>query len=89
MSKSSFFDGNAVAGELADVFSVDTTSAVGQCGTCGKVAPLGEAHVHAFAPGIVVCCSGCEQPLVRLVKGTGRTWLDMRGLIYLQFEIPS
>lgn len=88
MSTCSFFDGNAVAGELRDVFCMDVTAAVGQCAACGKIASLGEAHLFAFAPGIVVRCPACEQPLVRLVKGAGRAWLDLRGLVYLQLEMP-
>jgi hypothetical protein len=84
----SFFDGNAVAGELRDVFSVDITNAAGQCAACGKIAPLGEARLYAFAPGIIVRCAACEQPLLRLVKGPGYAWLDLRGLVYLQLEVP-
>jgi Family of unknown function (DUF6510) len=88
MSSDSFFDGNAAAGELRDVFSVDITSAACQCATCGAIAPLARGHLYAFAPGIVVRCAACEQPLVRLVKGAGYAWLDLRGLVYLQLEMP-
>jgi hypothetical protein len=84
-----FLDGNAAAGDLREVFAVDLTSASGQCASCGAVAALGQAHLYAFAPGIVVRCAVCEQPLVRLVKGGGRAWLDLRGLVYLQLQLPA
>jgi Family of unknown function (DUF6510) len=86
MNDRSFFDGNAVAGELRELFSVDLTAAAGQCVRCGKVTRVGEARLYAFEPGIVVRCPACEQPLIRLVKNEGRAWLDLRGLVYLQIE---
>jgi hypothetical protein len=86
MNDASFFDGNAAAGDLRDLFAVDLTSAEGQCASCGKVGALAETHVYAFSPGIVIRCAGCEQPLIRLVKDSNRAWLDLRGLVYLQID---
>jgi Family of unknown function (DUF6510) len=80
----SFFDGNAAAGQLRELFALDLTTAVGQCDSCGLAAALAQARLYAFAPGIVLRCARCEGPLVRLVTGEGRAWLDMRGLRYLQ-----
>ncbi|MGA8100199.1 MAG: DUF6510 family protein, partial [Candidatus Cybelea sp.] len=71
-------------GELRDLFAVDVTAAAGQCAACGKIAALGEAHLYAFEPGIVIRCAACLNPLLRVVKGGGSVWLDMRGLVYLQ-----
>ncbi len=84
MNGASFFDGNAAAGELRDLFAVDVTAAAGQCAACGKIAALGEARLYAFEPGIVIRCAACLNPLLRVVKGGGSVWLDMRGLVYLQ-----
>jgi hypothetical protein len=83
----SFFDGNAVAGELREVFCLDVTAATGQCAACGNVASLAQARVYAFEPGIVIRCAACEHPLMRMAKGAGRTWLDFRGLTHL--ELPG
>jgi Family of unknown function (DUF6510) len=88
MSGHSYLDGNAAAGELSDVFCADLTSAAAQCAECGAIAPLAQGHLHAFAPGMVVRCAICEHPLVRLVKGAGYAWLDLRGIVYLQLEMP-
>lgn len=87
-SSRSYLDGNAAAGELRDVFAVDITNASGQCATCGAIASLAQGHLYAFAPGIVIRCATCEQPLVRLVKGPVHAWLDLRGLVYLQLKMP-
>ena len=86
MSSDSFFDGNAAAGELRDVFCVDVTAANGQCTKCGRVAALAQSRVYAFEPGIVIRCAACEHPLIRIAKGGGRTWLDLRGLVYLELR---
>jgi hypothetical protein len=83
----SFFDGNAVAGELRNVFCNDVTAAEGQCAACGKIAALAQGRVYAFEPGIVIRCPACEQPLLRLVRADGRIWLDLRGLACLQLTV--
>lgn len=88
MSSDSFVDGNAAGGELLSVFSVDVTGAHGQCAACGNVGSLAQSRVYAFEPGIVLRCAACEHPLVRIARGTGRTWLDVRGLIYLELRTP-
>jgi Family of unknown function (DUF6510) len=86
MSTDPFFDGNSVAGELRSVFCNDITDAQGECASCGKVAVLAEGRVYGFAPGIIVRCSSCEHPLLRIVNAESRLWLDLRGLVYLRFR---
>jgi hypothetical protein len=34
----------------------------------------------------VVRCPGCDNALVRLAHNRGRTWIDLRGIRYLQVE---
>ena len=82
-------DGNALAGPLQDIFRVDVTAAVGGCGNCGRTGPMAEVRVFDHAPGVVARCSVCDQVLLRLVRGPGRAWLDLRGLTYLQFPAPD
>ncbi len=81
-----FLDGNAAAGPLSQIFAFDPTRARGQCVGCGTVAMLAQAHVFDRSPGLVVRCSSCENVLMRLVSGAGRTWLDFTGLAYLQIS---
>ena len=81
-----WIDGNQLAGPLGDLFAVDVTRAVGKCDGCGQVAVLAETHVYAQAPGLVARCAGCDGVVLRLVQGDGRSWLDLRGLSYLEFS---
>jgi Family of unknown function (DUF6510) len=85
MTTDSFLDGNAAAGVLREVFAVDVTAARGECVGCGRMAPMAEARTFANAPGLVLRCAGCDAVLLRLVSGDGHHWLDVRGLVCLQF----
>ncbi|MBV9101943.1 MAG: hypothetical protein JO060_00025 [Candidatus Eremiobacteraeota bacterium] len=82
-------DGNAVAGELREIFIREITAASAKCNGCGKVAMLAEARAYTRAPGAVLRCSACAAVLVRLVRGKGHAWLDMRGLSYVQLAVPD
>jgi hypothetical protein len=50
---------------------------------------MAEVRVFDHAPGVVARCPVCDQVLLRLVRGPGRAWLDLRGLTYLQFPAPD
>jgi hypothetical protein len=89
MTEPTFLDGNAMAGALGEVFAVDVTAAMGRCDGCGAVGVLAEAHVFMDAPGAVVRCTSCDSVLLRVVSAPGRTWLDLRGLSYLQLATPA
>ena len=80
-------DGNALAGPLHEVFGLDVTVAIGRCGGCGRTGPMAEVRVFDRAPGVVARCPACDQVLLRLVRGPGRAWLDLRGLTYLQLPV--
>jgi NAD-dependent SIR2 family protein deacetylase len=82
-------DGNALAGPLQDVVHLDITAAVGRCTGCGRTAAMAEVRVFDHAPGLVARCPACDQVLLRLVRGQGRAWLDLRGLTYLQLPVPE
>jgi hypothetical protein len=84
-----FLDGNAAAGRLREVFAVEVTTARVRCGGCGRTGVLAEAHVYLDAPGLVARCAGCEAVLLRLVQSPEHTWLDLRGLTYLQLATPA
>jgi hypothetical protein len=82
-------DGNALAGPLHGLIGPDIAAAVGRCGNCGRTASMAEARVFDHAPGVVARCTTCDHVLLRLVRGPGRAWLDLRGLSYLQLAIPE
>src|SRR5262245_12796222 len=72
-------DGNAVAGLLQEVFTVEITTAVGTCAHCGASEAVGAAHVFRGA-GIVLRCAHCEGTLVTIVKSDRQMWMSFAGL---------
>ena len=88
-SSNQWTDGNALAGPLQDVLRIEVTTAVGRCSGCGRTAPMAEVRVFDHAPGVVARCPVCDQVLLRLVRGPGHTWLDGRGLTFLQVPAPD
>jgi hypothetical protein len=82
-------DGNALAGPFHDVLGVEVTTAIGRCTNCGREGPMAEVRVFDHAPGVVARCPVCDHVLLRLVRGSGRAWLDLRGLTYLQLPVPE
>lgn len=81
-----YLDGNAVAGDLTEIFAMDTTAAEGQCAHCGTIRHLAEAHVYVNCPGVVARCAVCEQVLLRFVSIRQQVFIDVRGLAYLSLD---
>ncbi len=81
-------DGNAVAGELAEIFVVDMTVARTTCATCADSRPMAELRAYVRSAGTVLRCASCGAAQVRLVRAPGRAWLDLRGVEVLQLELP-
>jgi hypothetical protein len=75
-----YLDGNAAAGELSNIFTMDVTAAKGQCAHCGAMKRFAEAHLYMQGPGLVARCCVCEHVLLRLVNVRERVFLDLRGL---------
>ena len=82
-------DGNAIAGELMEIFGVEMTIATSICGSCGATSAVAELHVYAQAPGTVIRCAGCEQVQMGIVRGRDRLWLDLRGVRTLTVPRPE
>ncbi len=82
-------DGNVLGGELGELFTADITTAVGQCASCGASGTIAQTMVYADAPGMVARCPSCGVVMLRLVRGPGRAWLDLRGVTYLQLTMPT
>jgi hypothetical protein len=81
-------DGNAMAGALAEIFAVDLTTATGRCAGCGFTGPVAGLRVYQHAPGLVARCPGCEQVVMRLVRGPEQAWLDLQGTAVLRIPLP-
>jgi hypothetical protein len=81
---STALDGNAAAGVLSSVFTVELTAAVARCAGCGRKGALAEAAFFVDAPGAVLRCRACDGVLVRVVVAPDRTWLDLHGVAVLE-----
>jgi Zn finger protein HypA/HybF involved in hydrogenase expression len=79
-------DGNAVAGQLQEVFAVEMTTAIGTCAKCGASEPVGAVHVFRGA-GVVMRCPHCDNALVTIVKDDTRVWIGFPGVRTLQVTV--
>ena len=79
-------DGNAAAGLLREVFVFEMTTAEVACANCSAIRRIGEAMVYAHGMGTIVRCPSCDHPLIRVAGGSGRYWVDLKGVEYLQTE---
>ena len=77
-------DGNAAAGALSEIFTVDITAAIARCAGCSQTGPFADTHLYVDAPGLVARCPGCDAVLLRVVTTPTDTYLDLRGLTYLR-----
>jgi len=73
-------DGNAIAGELFEVFGEEMTTAVGTCAHCGASGVIAEQRVYLRAPGTVVRCPHCDGVTIVLVTIEGSARIDLAGL---------
>jgi ribosomal protein L40E len=73
-------DGNAIGGELLEIFGIEMTVSTVVCRVCGAAGPIAEAVVYLRAPGTVVRCRSCSSVLLRIVRAPGRMWIDLGGV---------
>jgi hypothetical protein len=82
-------DGNALAGPLSEIFTVDLTAATVRCVHCGMAGPVATLRVYTRAPGLVARCPGCEEIVLRLVRTPDDAWLDLRGTVSLRIPVDT
>jgi hypothetical protein len=73
-------DGNAIAGTLVATFGTELTTAIGECASCGRRAPVGEFVVYLRGPGTVARCRHCAGVLMVIVEAHGVACVDLAGL---------
>ena len=61
-------DGNVTAGDLADIFAFDATTAITTCATCRHTHPIATLRAYLRAPGMVLRCASCDAVQLRLVR---------------------
>jgi len=79
-------DGNAAAGVLRDLFTVDATAAEAACGGCGKIGPIGALFEYGHEMGVVLRCTSCETPVLRIVRTDVAMYVDFSGLRLLRIS---
>jgi hypothetical protein len=67
-------DGNAVAGQLFEVFGSEMTAVTGRCRFCGVTSHVAQLRVYMRAPGAVGRCPACMRVVLVLtsIHGAGR-----------------
>jgi hypothetical protein len=73
-------DGNAIAGQLFEIFGAEMTTTTGVCANCGASAQVAEFAVYLRAPGTVARCRYCDNVLMVLARVREITCVDLRGL---------
>jgi predicted oxidoreductase len=86
---SGMLDGNAMAGELSEIFAVDLTAAVATCAGCKHPSVVATLRVWGQEAGLVARCPSCDDVILRFVRGPERAWLDLRGAVSLQVALPG
>ncbi len=76
-------DGNAAAGVLSEVLTMDPTSAMATCAHCGGRAALGGHLLYGDAPALVLRCPSCMQVVLRCASDEGGRRLEMSGVLLL------
>jgi hypothetical protein len=79
-------DGNAAAGLLREIFTLEITTAQVQCDGCGFTGAVGSLLLYAAPMGVVLRCAGCDTILLRTTRTPHGRWVDMRGARCLTFR---
>lgn len=77
-------DGNAVAGQLEQIFGRDMTMTVARCAGCARDAAMGALLAFMRGPGVVLRCPACQNAIARIVETPTAIYLEARGAAYLR-----
>src|SRR5437868_7710281 len=77
-------DGNAAAGLLRELFTMDVTGGDATCRGCGSVGAVGALMEYGHAMGIVLRCPHCAATVLRVSRTSQGYWLDLTGASVLR-----
>jgi hypothetical protein len=80
-------DGNAMAGDLREIFAVDVTEAIFTCAGCGQAGAVATLRIWGPSPGRVARCPSCDDVILRVVRAPDRVYLDLRGAVRLELPL--
>jgi len=86
INTSLMLDGNAIAGELQQIFGRDLTMAMTRCGRCSADTRLGALMAFVRAPGVVLRCPACGTVIIRIVETPGQYYVDARGAVFMRLD---
>ena len=84
MNTALMVDGNAVAGQLLDVFGRDMTMTVARCANCAREAEMGALMAFTHTPGVVLRCPSCQAAIARIVETPANIYIEARGATFLR-----
>jgi hypothetical protein len=82
-------DGNAMAGDLREIFAIDVTAARYMCAGCGHEDAVATLQLYGQAPGSVGRCPECADVVMRMVMTDDRIFFDMRGAVRLELPMSD
>ena len=82
-------DGNAAAGDLSEVFTLEATAASATCAGCGATGHIADVHVYEAGMGTVLRCPTCDTVLLRVVHARDEVLMEMRGVRVLRWRSAS
>ena len=85
-NRAMMLDGNAAAGVLQEIFTLEMTPNPTECAHCGHVVEIGGLLCFSQGPGIILRCPACEEVVIRIVQTPDALYLDARGATYLRLE---
>ena len=84
MNTALMVDGNAVAGQLEQIFGRDMTMAIARCVGCARDAEIGALVAFIRGPGVVLRCPACQAAVARIVETPTAIYLEARGATFLR-----
>ena len=84
MNTALMVDGNAVAGQLQQIFGRDMTMTMARCAGCANDAEMGSLMAFIRGPGIVLRCPACQAAIARVVETPSAIYLEARGAAFLR-----
>ena len=88
MNTALMVDGNAVAGQLQQIFGRDMTMAKARCAGCVRDTEMGALMAFTRGPGIVLRCPACQAAIARIVETPTAIYLEARGATFLRMAPP-
>ena len=82
-------DGNAMAGDLREIFAFDMTMARFTCAGCGRTDAVGALMLWGQEMGRVARCPHCDVVVLRMVHAPDRVFLDMSGAVRLEMPLAG